>query len=432
MDKKVKPSTINHEPLVIGIDASRAFVPEPAGPEYYSWHLIKNISKLDKTNHYVLYLRPGQKANFRLPKNFEVKVIPLPYLWTQLGLALETILSPPDVLFIPAHTLPFLTRFFRPALPTVVTIHGLEGKFLPQTGWFLSHIYRNWSISWAIRLAHRLVAVSTDTKRDIIKTFKLPESRAKDIKVIHEGVDYSRFALTKNAKRKTKKIKEVKEKYGISGNYVLFVGTVQPRKNLIRLIKAFALLLKKVEKEREREDGLQSSFIQRLQFSNRRLPKTAHQGLEINHSSLTLVVAGKLGWLYEKILIAPKRFGIENKVKFTGRVDDQDLPALYWGAKAFAFPSLTEGFGLPILEAQAAGIPVIAAKTGAIPEVARSGALFVNPKSAEDIRKGLLKIMTDKKLRRELVRKGRKNARKFSWELAAYNTLNFLLESRRN
>lgn len=371
--------------MIIGIDASRAFVKDPAGPEYYSWHLCRSLAKIDSKNEYVLYLRPGQRVNYRLPKNFKTRTIPLKYLWTQAGLALETALRHIDILFVPAHTLPLLTRILRPRLPIVVTIHGLEGKYLPQSGNFFSHIYRNLSIGWAVRFATRLIAVSEDTKRDIINTY---HKQSKDIKVIYEGVDYARFGRIKSSKLKIQSLK----KYGITGEYILFVGTVQPRKNLVRLIKAFSLLAP-------------------------------------DFPELKLVIAGKLGWLFEPILNAPKKYKIKDKVVFAGRIKDEDLPALYQKAQLFVFPSLTEGFGLPVLEAQAAGVPVIAAKKGALPEVAGEGALFIDPYKTQDLTRKMRKALTEKKLRAELVRKGRENARKFSWEKAAHNTLNYILEA---
>lgn len=359
--------------FLIGIDASRAFVDDPAGPEYYSLNLIQNIAKINPPIdgiRYVLYLRPGQKVNFRLPQNFEAKVINLRYLWTQIGLAIETIFRPPDILFIPAHTLPLLTRIFRPSTKIIVTVHGLEGKFLPQTGRFLSHIYRNWSISWAVKFADKLIAVSKDTKKNIIKTY---HTNTKKIKVIHEGVDLKRFKDYQNI-----------SKYIAYGDYILFVGTVQPRKNLIRLIEAFS---------------------------------------ELQDKKIRLLIVGKLGWLYEDIVGAPKRFGVESRVVFLGRVEDGNLPGLYKGAKLFVLPSITEGFGLPILEAQAAGVPVVCSKTGALAEVAGKGAFFINPLSVDSIKEGMEEVLAKKGLRNRLVREGRANAAKFGWENTAYNTL---------
>lgn len=373
MNRKLKPDNRDPE-FIIGIDASRAFVTDPAGPEYYSLNLIQSIAKINSPTggvRYVLYLRPGQKVNFQLPHNFEAKIINLRYLWTQVGLAVETIFRPPDVLFIPAHTLPLLTRIFRPRTKIVVTVHGLEGKFLPQTGRFLSHIYRNWSISWAVRFADKLIAVSDSTKEDIIKTYHINTNK---IQVIQEGVNLKWFKKCLNISKYTTTY----------GDYILFVGTVQPRKNLVRLIEAFSKL-------RDRK--------------------------------IKLLIAGKLGWLYEDIVSAPKRFSVESRVIFLGRVGDRDLPGLYKGAKLFVLPSVTEGFGLPVLEAQAAGVPVVCSNTGALPEVAGKGAFFINPLSTDSIKEGLEEVLTKKTLRNRLVREGLANAAKFSWENTAYNTL---------
>lgn len=369
--------------LTIGIDASRAFVDEPAGPEYYSLHLIQSIAKIDKTNHFTLYVRPGQKIKLKLPQNFKLKIIQMKYLWTQLGLAVETILRPPDALFVPAHTLPVLTRILRPQLPILVTVHGLEGRFLPQSSSFWAHIYRNWSIGWAVKFATYLIAVSNSTRDDILKNYKTSSNR---IQVVHEGVDWRHFSDFASA------VQNKNPKHQAGGSYILFVGTIQPRKNLIRLIKAFSM----------------------LPFRN-----------------MDLVIAGKLGWLYEGILAAPRRFGVENRVKFIGRVEDMDLPALYKGARIFVLPSITEGFGLPILEAQAAGVPVVASKGGAIPEIAGTGAILVNPLSAESIKKGLLLALTNSGIRRRIIMEGRKNARNFSWESAARSTLQILTKLAR-
>lgn len=372
--------------MIIGIDASRAFVEDPAGPEYYSLNLVQNIAKIDKINHYILYTRAGQELNFKLPHNFRVKSINMRYLWTQLGLAFAVITEPPDALFIPAHTLPLLVRLFKPRLPIIVTVHGLEGKFLPQSGNFLTHFYRNWSIGWAIRFATKLIAVSEDTKRVVLRSYGWVKNISKKIKVIHEGVDIKRFAQKPNSKSQ---ISKIKAKYKILGDYVLFVGTIQPRKNLKRLIKAFSLA-------------------------------------KLN--DLDLVIAGKLGWLYTDIITAPRRYGVEDKVKFIGRVDDQDLPFLYKGAKLFVLPSVTEGFGLPILEAQASGAPVICSKAGALPEVAGKGALLINPLSVSSIKEGILKVLGNKAVRDSLIRQGRKNVQIFGWDKTAYNTIKFIEE----
>lgn len=326
-----------------------------------------------------MIIRPRQKVNFQLPQNFEAKMINLRYLWTQLGLTMETILAPPDILFISAHTLPLLTRIFRPRLPIVVTIHGLEGKFLPQSSKFLAHIYRNWSISWAVRFATKLIVVSEDTRNDIIKTYK---TLSKNVQVIHEGVDFEYF---KSPQNRTKIIK--------TDNYILFVGTIQTRKNLVRLINAFS---------------------------------------QIKDKKIKLVIAGKLGWLYGDIIKAAKRFGVQNRVVFLGRVEDRDPPGLYKGAKLFILPSVTEDFGLPVLEAQAVGVPVVCSRGGALPEVAGKGALFINPFLVDSIKEGIEEVLGKKDIAASLVREGERNTAKFSWNTTAHNTIKLLIDACRS
>lgn len=362
----------------IGIDASRAFVADPAGPEYYSLHLIEGLARLDKKNKYMLYLRPGQKPTFKLPKNFEVKIIGKNRLWTQLFLALELIKNPVDIVLITAHTLPLVTKLLLPHLPIVVTIHGLEGKYLPQSGNFLAHIYRNWSISWAVRFATALIAVSENTRLDVINTYHIEPNT---IITIHEGVDIGKY------QKMSKELNIVKD-YN-TRNYILFVGTVQPRKNLIRLIKAFS---------------------------------------KLSNKSIKLVIVGKLGWLYGGILRAPRNYKVEKRVIFTGRVKDNDLVRLYRRAKVFCLPSITEGFGLPLLEAQASKIPVVCSNGGALPEVAGNGAIFVNPRSVESIKDGLEMVLKNPKVRGSLIEKGWSNVSKYSWSNTADNTLKYLLK----
>ena len=167
----------------VAIDASRAFVEDPTGTERYSLRLIEALSKLDRKNRYTLYVRNYQFpiTNFQLPNNFQFKVIPLKRFWTQVGLALECLLNPPDVLFIPAHTLPIIRR---PGLKTVVTIHDLGSEFLPQAHQFPQKLYLNWSTVYAVRHATHIIVVSQSTKKDLIKKLHCDTRK---IKVIYEA-----------------------------------------------------------------------------------------------------------------------------------------------------------------------------------------------------------------------------------------------------
>lgn len=323
--------------MLIGFDASRAFVAERTGTENYSLNLLQALAKIDRKNKqslrpsglkqglrsspaspdaglkYRVYLRGNldpKKIAQNFPKNFEFRLIRPSRLWTQVGLALETWRNPVDLLFVPAHTLPVLRN---PKIKTVVTIHDLGVEFLPGYHQFPQRYYLDLASRYAARHADTIIAVSAATKRDLINRYKVA---AEKVFVVSEGVERRVFRPQSEVK-----VESVKKKYKINGPYILFVGTVQPRKNLQVLIEAFADLV-------------------------------------TNH--LSLILAGKFGWDYDEILALPKKLGIAGRVKFLGHVPEVDLPALYSGAVVFALPSLFEGFGLPILEALSCDCPVVA------------------------------------------------------------------------
>lgn len=170
--------------MIIGFDGSRAFAYERTGTENYSHQLLKALAKIDKKNQYRIYLRP-QSNGSRLaswPRNFEFKLINWSYLWTQGGLAIECLKNPPDVLFVPAHTMPVVRR---PTLKTVVTIHDLGAEYLPEYHQFPQKYYLNWSTEYVARHADKIIAVSESTKRDLLAKLGCKEEK---IQVVHEGV----------------------------------------------------------------------------------------------------------------------------------------------------------------------------------------------------------------------------------------------------
>src|SRR3989344_9190031 len=271
--------------MLIGFDASRAFASEATGTENYSRNLLRALAKIDRKNRYRVYLRGSSQfmvdssqinktvnrepitKNFIWPANFEFKVIRPYRLWTQVGLALETWRNPVDLLFVPAHTLPIFRRrniaFSNFQFPLsnylkifqlksrksmidgkwqmvnrskyVVTIHDLGVEYLPGYHQFPQRYYLDLASRYAARHADALIAVSRSTKADLIKRYAIA---TKKIFVVSEGVDTSFFKPQSKSK-----VESVKSKYKIDGNYILFVGTVQPRKNLEMLIEAFARLV---------------------------------------------------------------------------------------------------------------------------------------------------------------------------------------------
>lgn len=357
----------------VGIDASRIALNERTGTENYTYNLIEAIKRVDKLNKYTLYFN-------NLPQYFEIsqqnvstRYIPLTRFWTQIRLLTEVLVSPPDLLFIPAHTLPVIRRA---SLKTVVTIHDLGSEFLPEHHQFPQKLYLNWSTKFAVSQADALIAVSEATKKDLVKGLK---ADPKKITTIYEGINQEFFSP-----KSSEEVTRVRSHFGLTKPYLLFVGTVQPRKNLEFLIEAFA---------------------------------------ESKLKHLELVIAGKPGWLYEKIYAAPKKFGIANKVKFLGFVDSQLLPGLYSGAEAFVFPSLHEGFGLPLLEALACGCPILAANNSSIPEVVGEAGILFKTSDKRDFLQKLKLVLKQDKDSTIFKQKASLQLAKFDWDNTAKQTI---------
>ncbi len=258
-----------------------------------------------------------------------------------------------------------------------MTIHGLEYQYLPEYYRFPQKFYLTRSTEYAAANATKIIAVSQWTKKQLVRHLGADSGK---IEVIYEGIDQEEY----QASSIKHQVSKVLDKYKIKKPYILFVGTIQPRKNLVPLIEAFAAL---------------------------------------KRSDLSLVLAGKLGWMYDKILLAPKRFGVAGEVKFLDFVPDKDLPALYAGALVFCLPSLVEGFGLPVLEAMAAGTPVLAARAGALPELVGGAGLLINPKKTKEIANALELLVKNSALREGLREKGFRQVKKFSWTKAAKQTI---------
>lgn len=399
---------------IVGIDASRAFIDKRAGTENYSYQLIKSLVEFGCQFDFRLYIKPGMEmlGTKYQGSDIEYKAIERGRFWTQCGLAKETWLSPPDLLFIPAHVVPF---FKNPLVPAVVTVHDLRTEFLPQHESLVQRIYLNrYTELLRAKLAKHIIAVSKSTRRDLVERLGVDPGK---VSVVYEGIDHRRF--TPEIRNSKFEIQKAKERYGIQDKYVLFVGTIQPRKNLIRLVEAFSRLL--------RHSGATSGSdrIPVLERSDSILDPIVSATPQLQGDTLAnleLVLAGGKGWNADEIYAAPKKFGIGDRVNFIGYVEDNDLPYLYAGAEIFAFPSLYEGFGLPVLEAMAVGTPVLTSSVSSLPEVGGRAAYYVNPESVGNIMSGLSNIMTQSKLQQELTHRGYQQVKKFSWERAAQQT----------
>jgi len=357
-----------------------------SGVGHYTQRLIGGLAAIDVANRYTcIVVRDGPGLPVVQP-NIECWPTSISFedhlrgdLWLLGYLPVRLRRLRADVYHGPAVFLPLIKLGYR----TVVTVHDLVSFLFPSTVPRKYSLYMRLMTRLAVRSADRIIAVSGATKEDLSRVLGVPDAR---VAVIHEAVAPEFTVPTTPAA-----VEAVARRYGIRAPYCLFVGNLEPRKNLARLIEAFALV-------RARRRSATGPCPQ-------------------------LVVAGTRGWLYSGIFRAVERHGVTGDIVFTGYVAPADLPALYAGAACFVFPSLYEGFGLPVLEAMAVGTPVVASRVGAIPEVAGDAAILVDAQKAEEIAGAIEAVLDDGGLRRDLAARGRARARRFTWENVARQTL---------
>lgn len=376
----IKTSSFRLPPLSFGIDASRAACAHRTGTETYSLELTKALAKLaSPQRRFRLYTpHPPQHTDWPDSPHVETRVIPWPRLWTHIRLAAELHRHPPDALFVPAHVLPLSCP-----VPAVVTVHDLGYLHYPEAHRLFDRWYLDWTTHRHTRIATHLIADSQATKHDLIDFYG---ANPDHISVVYLGRDETLAPAADS-----QQVAAVKAKYNIDGDYFLYLGTLQPRKNLVRLVEAFHAALSSLSDE-----------------------------------SLKLVIAGRQGWLYADIFERVQQLGLGQRVLFPGFIAEADKPALLSGALAYVFPSLYEGFGLPILEAMACGTPVLTSSVSSLPEVAGTAALLVDPQDTAQISAGLVQLATTPDLRRLLVEQGFRQIRQFSWTQAAGQVLEIM------
>jgi glycosyltransferase involved in cell wall biosynthesis len=368
----------------IGINGYEAVVPRfgfdkdsglpiRVGSGEFCYQLIVNLSKIDSENNFYIYLPASPTQDMpREKSHFKYEVFTSKKMWTLIGLTkrLSTDKNKLDVFFSPTHYLPLSTG------RNVISI--LDVSYLKFPELFTKKdlfMLRYWG-KYSVGRAQKIITISESSKNDIIKAYKVP---AQKVKVVYPGIKKIEAGKTLN-------MEELNSKFGINGKYILFVGTLQPRKNIVRLIQAFSKL----------------------------------------ETDVNLVIVGKKGWQYEDILKAPEKYNVKERVNFVHNASDEDLPPLYKNAEFFVLPSLYEGFGLPVLEAMSYGTPVITSSVSSLPEAGGDAALYVDPESVEDISSKMKKLLNDEGLRKDLIKKGHEQVKKFSWEKAAKETLSVL------
>lgn len=381
--------------MLIGIDYTAA-ARQRAGIGRYARELVSALLALESTHHYAIFaatggLEPGrwrletkklQASSSQQPAaTIQFRTLPLSddwmaRLWHRLRLPvpIETFTGPLDVFYSPDFVLPPTLRGTR----TLLTVHDLSFLHYPEH--FVPKLvrYLERSVSRSVVRADRVLADSEATRSDLITHLGTPVGK---VEVLYGGVD-SRFGVEKEPGES----EYLHARYGLTaGSYILSVGTIQPRKNYVRLIQAFA--------------QLQTHSLTNMQ----------------------LVVAGGRGWLYDDIFAEAERHG--DRVRILGFVDEADLPALYRNAALFAFPSLYEGFGFPVLEAMASGVPVICSNVSSLPEVAGDAALLVDPLNIEELAEAMMRALEDPDLRHRMVARGLAQAARFTWARAARHLL---------
>lgn len=354
------------------------------GTRVYLRELLRRFGTLSPETHFHLYHKRDFNPSLAPPalSNYVAEQLSFPHAWMQTRFAWELFRTRPDKLFLPIQAAPVLMPR---NVEVTATIHDLAFRRYPETFPRGDRLKLNFMLETAVRQADKLIAVSASTKRDLLEFFPtLLESR---IRVIHHGFDGEFFGVRVSQEAISQKLKTCNLK---PGSYILYVGALQPRKNLIRLMQAFEEMKKRV-------------------------PETK------------LVLAGEEAWLAEDIIDHWEGTPVRDDIVRTGRVSFEDLRILYQGARVFAFPSLYEGFGLPILEAFASGVPVLTADNSSLSEVAGDGALYCQADDVADMAAKLERLWQDETLRAELVRKGEEQLKQFSWDKCARETLDYIL-----
>ena len=344
-----------------------------AGVHQYIYHLLRHLGQADDRLRYTVLLGEGV-----LPPDFALTSLQSRWSTSRAAVrvAWEQLVQPwvlrrigADLVHGPVFVGPLLAH-----CPVIVTIHDLSFIRYPDLSRPANRMYRTVLTRLSAQRARRLIAVSAHAAAESTRLLRVPRER---VDVIYHGVDPVFRPLPVD------EVAAFRRDRGLPERFVLFVGTLEPRKNLVRLVEAFA---------------------------------------RIRDGRVRLVLAGGKGWLYDDLFAKVEALGLDEEVVFPGYVMNDELSLWYNAATVFSYPSVYEGFGLPVLEAQACGTPVLTSNTSSLPEAAGDGALMVDPYDVEELAAGLDRLLTDEPLRHELRERGLAHARQFSWSHTARET----------
>lgn len=375
--------------MKIAIDIRCLMHKNYSGVAEYTYNLLDNLFKIDRQNQYILFYNSKKNITANLPQfpysnvkfkgftypnklfNFSVRFLHWPQIDKMLGGV--------DIFFIPNFNFLSLSSNCK----KILTVHDLSFEIYPN---FFSLKRKLWHRIIAprkiIRQADSLIADSQSTKNDLIELYQVAAGK---IKIIHLGVDR---LLYKKIEPSNLNLKLIKDKYKLPDQFILYLGTIEPRKNIESIIESFNLL------------KIDSSF-----------------------QDLNLVIAGEAGWRCKQVFEMASKSKYKDQIKFIGYVKKSDKPYLYNLTETFLFPSFYEGFGLPILEAQACGTPVITSTNSSLPEITADSAFLINPDNLTEIKNAIRQILTNQELKNDLINKGLENSAKFTWQKCAQETL---------
>ncbi|HRY91189.1 MAG TPA: glycosyltransferase family 1 protein [Candidatus Gracilibacteria bacterium] len=349
-----------------------------AGKGWYTFNLVEEIIAQGKEDEFILYTQGDEKSAtfFEKHKNCQIKVVSSTGLKWHLEVLKDLKKLNPDLFFAPtSYIIPALAP---KRLKTVITIHDLVAYLFPKSHALKATLIERITLHRALKKASAIFVVSENTKKDLLKRFRYPETKI--------YLTYCAAASAYSQKQTPDQLEETRKKLELPSNFVLAVGTLEPRKNFATLIKSFVIIKRK-------------------------------------NPDYKLVIVGKKGWNWGEIDQAVKEYGLEGEVIFTGYLEDSELHRVYGLAKVFVFPSIYEGFGIPPIEAMASGCPVVSSNAASLPEVVGESGLLVDPHNALKIADAVCSLISNDSLRNMFIERGYEQSKKFNWKKSAETAL---------